>query len=164
MHMCALVRACGLKAVNKESESESVSVIVLCLGQCKSMAFESLWSYVKGVINKWNISQSYIINWDVRCPCCRWRWFHVLLFWVSSSNCHTHTHLVRESPLLRKLKSAFANKNSSLIQTMISFIFVKIYRQTLPVLWMTRKRENLFKCHVSEGCDMWWIASKSNLR
>ena len=47
---------------------------------------------------------------------------------------------------------------------MISFIFVKIYRQTLPVLWMTRKRENLFKCHVSEGSDMWWIASKSNLR
>ena len=36
-------------------------------------------------------------------------------------------HLIGEPPVLRKLKSAFANKNSSLIQTMISFIFVKIY-------------------------------------
>ena len=26
MHVCTLVRACGLKAINKESESESESV------------------------------------------------------------------------------------------------------------------------------------------
>ena len=39
----------------------------------------------------------------------------------------TTAHLIREPPLLRKLKLAFANKNSSLNQTMISFIFVKIY-------------------------------------
>ena len=71
------------------------------------------------------------------CLCC----FELLLL--------TAPHLIREPHLhyivLRKLKSAFANKNSSLIQTMISFTFVKIYASegTFPVLWIIRER-NLY--------------------
>ena len=61
-------------------------------------------------------------------------------------------HLIREPPLVRKVKSPLANINSSSIQTMMSFIFVKIYGSevTFAVLWMIRKR-NL------------WIASQKSL-
>ena len=61
-------------------------VTVLCLGQCKSRHLR-----VCGILKRTCYFQtnwiSYILNSDVRCLCCRWRRFHVLLFWVSSSNC-----------------------------------------------------------------------------
>ena len=88
------------------AKSLSDCVTVVCLGKYKSRHLK-----VCGIMKRAFYFQtngiSYIINWDVRCLCCRWRWFHVLLFWASSSNC---SHFIREPPLLRKLKSAFANK------------------------------------------------------
>ena len=119
------------------AKSLSDFVTVLCLGQCKSRHLK-----VCGIMKRTCYFQtneiSYILNKDVCCLCCPWRRFHVLLFWASSSNC---PHLVGEPPLLRKLKSAFANKNSSLIQTMINFIFLKncASEVTFPVLWMIRE-------------------------
>ena len=63
-------------------------VTFLCLGQCMSRHLR-----VCGILKRTYYSQrnwiSYILNWDVRCLCCRWLWFHVLLFWASSSNCPT---------------------------------------------------------------------------
>ena len=107
------------------AKSLSDCVTVLCLGQCKSRRFK-----VCGIMKRTCYFQtngiSYILNWGVPCLCCWWRWFHVLLFWDSSSNC----------PRL------ISNKNSYFIQTMISFIFVKICASefTFHVLWIMRER------------------------
>ena len=86
-------------------------VTVLCLGQCKSRHLR-----VCGILKRSCYFQtnwtSYILNWDVRCLCCR----------DAVSTCCgvelrplTARHLIGKPPLQRKLKSAFANKNSSLI-------------------------------------------------
>ena len=118
-------------------------VTVLCLGKCKSRHWK-----VFGIMKRTCYFQtnwiSYILNWNVRCLCCQWLRFHVLLFWASSN----YPYFVGEHPLLRKLKSVFANKNSSLIQTMITFIFVKIYASeyTFPDLWIKRGRNSLRVC------------------
>ena len=55
-------------------------------------------------------------------------------------------HLIGEPPFQGKLKSAFTNKNNSLIQTVISFIFVEIYASgvTFPLLWIKRERNLLY--------------------
>ena len=82
-------------------------VTALCMGQCKSRHLK-----VCGIMKRTCYFQtngiSCILNWDVRCLWCQWDRFHVLLlFWTSSSN---FPHLIGEPFLLRKLKSAFANK------------------------------------------------------
>ena len=68
------------------AKSLSDCVTVFCLWQCKSRHLK-----VCGIMKRTCYFQtkeiSYILYWDVRCLCCRWRWFHVLLFWASSSNC-----------------------------------------------------------------------------
>ena len=69
------------------AKSLSDCVTVLCLGQCKSRHLK-----VCGIMKRTCYFQtngmSCILNWDIRCLCCRWRWFQVLLllFWASSSN------------------------------------------------------------------------------
>ena len=82
-------------------------VTVLCLGQCKSRHCK-----VCGIMKRTCYLQtnwiSNILNWDVRYLCCRWRRFHVLLFWASSycppppppphTHTHTHTRLIGEPP------------------------------------------------------------------
>ena len=68
------------------AKSLSDYVTVLCLGQCISRHLR-----VCGILKRTCYFQtnwmSYILNWYVRCLCFRWRWFQVLLFWASSSNC-----------------------------------------------------------------------------
>ena len=68
------------------TKSLSDCVTVLCLGQCKSRHLRFC-----GILKRTCYFQtnwiSYILNWDVRCLCCRWRCFHMVLFWASSSNC-----------------------------------------------------------------------------
>ena len=84
------------------AKSLSDCVTVLCLAQCKSRHLK-----VCGIMKRPCYFQtngiSFILNWNVRCLWCRWRRFHVLLFWNSSSN---FPHLIGEPPLPRKL-----NKN-----------------------------------------------------
>ena len=100
----------------------------------------------------------YVVDAVTTCCC-----FELLLL--------TARHLIGEPPLKHKLKSAFGNKNSSLILTVISFIFVEIYASevTFPVLGkkdvihLEIAHEKLFICHVSDCSDMWWIASKKSL-
>ena len=75
---------------------------------------------------------SYILNWDVRFLCCLWRRFYVLLFELLL----TTPRLIEELPLQRKLNWSWRSptKNSSLIQTVIGFIFVEIYAPELIFL------------------------------
>ena len=64
------------------AESLSDCVTVLCLWQCKSRHLKVCGIFQWTCYFQTN-GISYILNWDVRCLCCRWRWFHVLLFWTS---------------------------------------------------------------------------------
>ena len=130
LFICVSLNSTGLFSAWQRGETSSAilakpfsdCVTVLCIRQCKSRHLRICESLKRTCYFQTNLI-SYILNWDVRCLCCRWPWFHVMLLWPSS-NC---PHLIREPPLLRKLKSAFANKDSSLIQTVISFTFVEIY-------------------------------------
>ena len=56
-------------------------VTVLCLGQCKSTHLKVCGIMIRTCYFQTNWI-SYIFNWDVRCLCCWWHWFHVL-FWAS---------------------------------------------------------------------------------
>ena len=67
------------------AEFLSDGVTVLCLWQCKSRHLKVCGIFKRTCYFQTN-GISYILNWDVRCLCCRWRWFHMLLFWASSSN------------------------------------------------------------------------------
>ena len=116
------------------AKSLSDCVTVLCLGQCKSR-YLKVCEIMKRTCYFQTNGISYILNWDVICLCHRWRWFHVL-FWASSSNCPTPPptpHLIWEPPLLCKLKSAFANKNSSLIQIkmLVSYLWKSMHQRLL---------------------------------
>ena len=64
----------------------SVCVTVLCMGQCK-LRHLKVCGLLKMTCYFHTNWISYILNWDVRCLCRRWRQFHVFLFWASSSNC-----------------------------------------------------------------------------
>ena len=61
-------------------------VTVLYPGQCKSRHL-NVWGILKMTCYFQTNWISCILNRDVRCLCYRWRRFHVLLFWASSSNC-----------------------------------------------------------------------------
>ena len=119
-------------------------VTVHCLGQCKSRHSE-VCGILKRVCNFQTNWISYILTGtfvvcavgDAGSTCCC---FELLLL--------SAPYLIAEQPLQRKSKSAFASKKSSLIQTMISFIFVEIYAPdvTFPVLWVKRERNLLRVC------------------
>ena len=88
--LTGLISAWGRGEASSAILAKSLSdcVTVFCLGQCKSRHLK-----VCGIVKRTCYFQtngvSYILNWDVRCLCCRWRCFHTLLFWASSSNSPT---------------------------------------------------------------------------
>ena len=120
------------------ANSLSDGVTVLCLGQWKSRHLKvcgimKRTCYFKQMEYLTFLTGAFVIYdvGDTGSTCCCFG----LLFLTAPT-------LIGEPPLPRKLKSAFANKNSSFIQTMISFIFLKIYAPEviIPVLWIISER------------------------
>ena len=91
---CVSLTLTGLVSAWRRGEASSAiltkplsdCVTVLCLGKCKSRHLRAC-----GILKRTCYFQTnwifYILNWDVRCLCCRWHRFHVLLFWASPSSC-----------------------------------------------------------------------------
>ena len=121
-------------------------------------AFERLWNFEKNTCYFQTNWISCTLYWGVPCDVYEWRRPHVLLLFVSSSNFSSNWR----TSLTAKIMSASANKYSSLIQAIISFIFEEIYapKVTFSVLWIERTwwikstKEKLFKCLFIESYEV----------
>ena len=71
-------------AILAKSLSDSVAALCVVQGKSRHLKVCEILKMTCYFQTNWMF---YILNWDVRCLCCRWRRFQVLLSWASPSNC-----------------------------------------------------------------------------